>query len=170
MRWSVWILRILCQELCIKLTDSVRESERKMKVLNLLLAVFTQSTLAAKVFKPYSTRTMANNHAFTAMASKIDSLKFRQECIQFHLACQAGFEPADKCWKFYSMMVQLYKQGWKLSSETFWLWYKKIKISPNPFSTYLIIALIYVLTVRSVAFHVDLTFACEGAWNFSCIS
>ena len=81
-----------------------------MKVLSLLLAAVSQSTLAAKVFKPHSTRTMANNHAFTAMSSKIDSLKFRQECMQFHLACQAGFEPADKCWKFYIMMTKLYGQ------------------------------------------------------------
>ena len=83
-----------------------------MKVLKLLLPVFCQAKdFGPKVFKPYSTRTMANNHAFTSLASKIDSLKLRQQCIQYHLACQAGFEPAEKCWKLYTMMAKLYTKA-----------------------------------------------------------
>ena len=82
-----------------------------MKVLQLLLPLLCQTKgVRPKVFKPYSTRTMANNHAFTSLAKKIDSLNFRQECLRFHFACQAGFKPADKCWKFYNMMISLYGQ------------------------------------------------------------
>ena len=87
------------------------KSELNMKLLQLLLPVFCQAKdFRPKVFKPHSTRTMANNHAFTSMASKIDSLKLRFECIQLHNRCQAGFEPAKNCWKFYSMMAKLYGQ------------------------------------------------------------
>ena len=83
---------------------SIQKSEPKMKVLKLLLPVFCQ----AKVFKPHSQRVMVNSHAFTAMANKIDSLNFRKKCMQFHFACKAGFEKAEKCWNFYNMMAELY--------------------------------------------------------------
>ena len=77
-----------------------------MKVFTILFPILCQGA----VFKPYAQRVMVNSHAFTAMANKIDSLKIRQKCIRFHLACEAGFETADRCYKFYSMMAELYER------------------------------------------------------------
>ena len=84
-----------------------------MRVLSLLLAVLSHSILAAKISMPQFIARMTNNTFSAAVASKIDSLKLRKNCIRYHHKCQGGFEPADKCMKFYITMAKLYEKSIK---------------------------------------------------------
>ena len=72
----------------------------------------------ASDFDPYRTAVIVNNHAFTALASKIDQLRIRHDVLRFHYACWAGFETRERCFQFYHFM-QLYAQslGLKLSQK-----------------------------------------------------
>ena len=75
-----------------------------MKVFSLFLPMFVQAD-------PYSQHVVANNRVFSRVADKIESLNLRRKCITFHLRCQAGFEPALDCWKFYELMAELYRNS-----------------------------------------------------------